>query len=217
MDIFAPGSSITSAWYTSNTATNTISGTSMASPHVAGAAAVYLQANPSATPAQVASALIAAATTGKVTNPGSGSPNRLLYIAPPGGGGHEPAADRHRAGPARRPTRARSRARAATSYVPTGGSYATTVSGTHRGCFTGTGRDFDLYLQKLSGSDVDDRRPLGGSSSTESITYTGTAGSYRWRVYSYSGCGNLHAQLVEAVRPDRGARRVDVPRVRVLR
>ena len=90
VDIFAPGSSITSAWYTSNTATNTISGTSMASPHVAGAAAVYLEANPSATPAQVASALIAAATTGKVTSAGSGSPNRLLYIAPPGGGGTNP-------------------------------------------------------------------------------------------------------------------------------
>jgi len=87
LDVFAPGSNITSAWSTSNTATNTISGTSMASPHVAGAAAVYLEGNPGATPAQVASALSGAATTGKVTSPGSGSPNRLLYSAPPGGGG----------------------------------------------------------------------------------------------------------------------------------
>src|SRR5687767_15271271 len=53
LDIFAPGSSITSAWYTNDTATNTISGTSMATPHVVGAAAVYLAANPTATPAQV--------------------------------------------------------------------------------------------------------------------------------------------------------------------
>lgn len=80
LDLFAPGSSITSAWHTSNTATNTISGTSMASPHVAGAAALYLQYSPSASPATVASSLNSTATTGKVTNPGSGSPNRLLYF-----------------------------------------------------------------------------------------------------------------------------------------
>ncbi len=79
LDIFAPGSSITSAWYTSTTATNTISGTSMATPHVAGVAALYLQSHASATPATVASALVAAATSGKVTSVGTGSPNKLLY------------------------------------------------------------------------------------------------------------------------------------------
>ncbi|MEU0078251.1 S8 family peptidase [Micromonospora tulbaghiae] len=80
VDIFAPGSSITSAWRTSDTSTNTISGTSMASPHVAGAAALVLSANTSYTPAQVASYLTSNATTGKVTSPGSGSPNRLLFV-----------------------------------------------------------------------------------------------------------------------------------------
>ncbi|WP_431876316.1 S8 family peptidase [Micromonospora marina] len=80
VDIFAPGSSITSAWRTSDTSTNTISGTSMASPHVAGAAALVLSANTSYTPAQVAGYLTSNATTGKVTNPGSGSPNRLLFV-----------------------------------------------------------------------------------------------------------------------------------------
>lgn len=79
LDIFAPGSSILSSWYTSTTATNTISGTSMASPHVAGAAALYLAVNPSATPSQVASALAASSTTGVVTGAQTGSPNRLLY------------------------------------------------------------------------------------------------------------------------------------------
>ncbi|OSC53636.1 serine protease, partial [Streptomyces sp. 4F] len=62
LDLFAPGSSITSAWNSGDSATNTISGTSMASPHVAGAAALHLADNPSATPAQVASALTSAAT-----------------------------------------------------------------------------------------------------------------------------------------------------------
>ncbi|WP_432032315.1 S8 family peptidase [Streptomyces antibioticus] len=82
LDIFAPGSSITAGWYTSDTATNTISGTSMATPHVAGAAAVYLAGHTSATPAQVATALTSGATTGKVTSPGTGSPNRLLKLVP---------------------------------------------------------------------------------------------------------------------------------------
>ncbi|WP_329116456.1 S8 family peptidase [Streptomyces sp. NBC_01353] len=87
LDIFAPGSSITSAWNTNDTATNTISGTSMATPHVAGAAAVYLADNPSSTPAQVSTALTNAATPNVVGSPGTGSPNRLLFV---GGGGTTP-------------------------------------------------------------------------------------------------------------------------------
>jgi subtilisin family serine protease len=80
LDLFAPGGNITSAWNTGDSATNTISGTSMASPHVAGAAALYLANNPSATPAQVATALLNNATPNKVANPGSNSPNRLLFV-----------------------------------------------------------------------------------------------------------------------------------------
>ncbi|MEV5412737.1 S8 family peptidase [Thermopolyspora sp. NPDC052614] len=82
LDIFAPGSDITSAWYTSSTARNTISGTSMASPHVAGAAALYLSANPTAGPAQVRNAIVGAGTTGVVTGAGTNSPNVLLYTGP---------------------------------------------------------------------------------------------------------------------------------------
>ncbi|WP_345515333.1 S8 family peptidase, partial [Streptomyces yanii] len=89
LDIFAPGSSITSSWNTSDSATNTISGTSMATPHVAGAAALYLADHPADTPAQVSAGLVAAASTGVVTSPGAGSPNRLLNVGsgtttPPG-------------------------------------------------------------------------------------------------------------------------------------
>ena len=86
LDIFAPGSSITSAWYSSNTATNTISGTSMATPHVAGAIALYLQGNTTASPSAVTAALINNSTLNKVTNPLTGSPNRLLYTGFIGGG-----------------------------------------------------------------------------------------------------------------------------------
>jgi subtilisin family serine protease len=79
VDLFAPGVGVTSSWYTSTTATNTISGTSMASPHVAGVAALYLSVYPTANPMTVRNALSAIATKGVVTGAGTGSPNALLY------------------------------------------------------------------------------------------------------------------------------------------
>jgi subtilisin family serine protease len=77
VDLFAPGRNITSTWL--NGGTQTISGTSMASPHVAGVAALYLQRRPTATPAEVWSAISSRATQGVVADIGAGSPNRLLY------------------------------------------------------------------------------------------------------------------------------------------
>lgn len=78
VDWFAPGSSITSAWYTSNTATSTISGTSMATPHVAGVAALYLQSYPSASPLALRDALYDLTTKNKVTSSNTAN-NHLLY------------------------------------------------------------------------------------------------------------------------------------------
>jgi subtilisin family serine protease len=79
VDVFAPGVSITSAWNTGDTATNTISGTSMATPHVTGVAALIAQANPGASPAAIANYMVANATPNRVSSAGTGSPNKLLY------------------------------------------------------------------------------------------------------------------------------------------
>ncbi|GAA3255356.1 S8 family serine peptidase [Dactylosporangium siamense] len=81
VDVFAPGVAITSASNSGDAGSAIMSGTSMASPHVAGAAALYLSAYPSATPAQVQSALLSTAVPNVVGNPGAGSPNRLLSTA----------------------------------------------------------------------------------------------------------------------------------------
>jgi len=79
LDIYAPGSNITSAWYNSNSSTNTISGTSMAAPHVAGVAALYLDENNGLSTSQVESLLNSRSTSNVVTDAKSGSPNKMLF------------------------------------------------------------------------------------------------------------------------------------------
>ncbi|KAI8799944.1 peptidase S8 and S53 subtilisin kexin sedolisin [Cladochytrium replicatum] len=82
--LFGPGVGITSAWIGSNTATNTLDGTSMASPHVAGSAALLLGNNPNLKPAQVLSLIVSASTPSKVSGALAGAPNKLLYTGPAG-------------------------------------------------------------------------------------------------------------------------------------
>jgi subtilisin family serine protease len=81
VNIYAPGSAITSTWHTSNSATNTISGTSMAAPHVAGVAALIFETNRTASPAAVRNWITDNATPSKISGNPSGTPNRLLFKA----------------------------------------------------------------------------------------------------------------------------------------
>jgi subtilisin family serine protease len=83
LDLFAPGVAITSASHKADTAKATFSGTSMASPHAAGTAALYLADHPKATPAQVSKALVAQAVSGKISGRGLASPNKLLQVPAP--------------------------------------------------------------------------------------------------------------------------------------
>jgi uncharacterized protein YkwD len=92
LDVFAPGSSITSASSSSDSATRVLSGTSMAAPHAAGVAALVLERTPGSPPADVAAAVTRSAVQGVVRNAGSGSPNRLLQAPRAGGGGTAPPA-----------------------------------------------------------------------------------------------------------------------------
>ena len=85
LDIFAPGNAILSANHTGDTAVRYMSGTSQASPMVAGAAALYLSANPGASPAAVEQAIKSSSTSGIMSNLGAGSPNLLLYSWVAGG------------------------------------------------------------------------------------------------------------------------------------
>lgn len=192
VDIFAPGSSITSTWSTSNSATNTISGTSMASPHVAGVAALYLQGNPGASAATVTNAIEGSASTGKLTSIGTGSPNLLLYSLLSGGPGPTPTPT-----PTPPPTCGGGTYTGTLSGAgdyeikPNGTYYQSTSSGVHSATLTGpAGTDFDLRLYRWNGFSWSNVASSLGTTSSESISYNGTAGYYYWRVNSYSGSGS---------------------------
>jgi hypothetical protein len=171
----------------------------MASPHVAGAAALILQGTPSALPAAVNSAIISAATANVVTNPGTGSPNRLLFS-----GQATPPPPPPTPTPTPAPTCAAQSftgalaGTGAISIPPNGASYVSTGNGTHKGCLRGpAGTDFDLYLQKWNGTAWARVASSISYTSTETITYSGTPGEYRWQVVFYSGSGSYTFEMTK--------------------
>jgi subtilisin family serine protease len=182
VDLFAPGSSITSSWYTSITATNTISGTSTATAHVTGVAAALLQRDPGAHPATIQTLITSGSTRGVVLNAGTGSPNRLLRLRTPCGT-HLYSGYLSGTGDTR--------------IEPDGTSYTQeAATGLHQGCLNGpVGTDFDLYLEKWNGSSWAWVARSIGPTATEMISYTGTAGLYRWLVHSWFGGGRYTLEL----------------------
>ena len=168
-DIFAPGSSITSAWYTSTTATNTISGTSMATPHVAGVVALYLEQNGYQAPSTVNAAIINNATLNKITSPGTGSPNRLLHSL---WGTGTPAPS-------------------ISSFTPTSGGVGTVVrvnganfSGASSVRFNGQSASFSV----VSSAAIDATVPNCSSSGTISVTTAGGTATSSG-AFTVTGCG----------------------------
>ncbi len=191
IDIFAPGVDIRSAWYTSDTRWGTMSGTSMASPHVCGAAAQYRSVFPDASVAQVTNFLLNAATNGAVRNPGSSSPNKLLYLADPGdGGGDDP--------PCSDCTRYSGRLDGVDDYqVQPNGDYYWSAAGTHEGWLRAeAGVDFDLRVYRWNG---DEWVQVGYSTSPTENEFIRLSnmnrGYYYWRIESYAGAGNYDFYL----------------------
>lgn len=178
LDLFAPGSAITSAWFTSDVATASLNGTSMASPHVAGLAALFLQAKPTATPTEVRNVLVAGAQPGLVTGAGVGSPNLLASKqngscpgigACTGFGG-------------------------ATQFPILGNVwYYNAAPGTHRGYLRGTpGTNFNLQLYEWNGAIWVLRANAATASTNEFIQYTSPLTQfYSYRVSSAAGAGTF--------------------------
>ncbi|MFF5214061.1 S8 family serine peptidase [Micromonospora sp. NPDC000442] len=210
VDILAPGVSITSAWHTSNTATNTISGTSMASPHVAGVAALVLAANPSWTPQQVRDYLVNNATPNVISNVGTGTPNQLLYVV--NGSTPPPTNDFSvSVSPTSGSVTAGSSASATVSTATTNGS-AQSVSLSASGLPSGATASFSPATVTSGGSST---LTISTSASTPAGTYTvtvtGTAASgtrsatYSLTVTGGSGGGCSGTNGTDVPIPDSGS------------
>jgi len=214
VDVLAPGKGIVSAYIGSTTKTASMSGTSMASPHICGAAALYLGSNPKATPAQVQTAIIAAAVASTISGIKSGTVNRFLYVNPlvaTAAAAPATTAPRTTARPATTTAASSSSssckgnkcqtgtvAAKSSVYYPTPSGYycttSATASKTHHAILKGVASssvDLDLYLLLW---DASVQKWVTQASSTnagnnEEVWFTSTtaAGCWSWMIYSYYG------------------------------
>jgi subtilisin family serine protease len=213
VDLFAPGSSITSAWYTGDSATMTLSGTSMATPHVAGAVALYLESNPFAAPATVSNVVTSSASTGFGLSDAYGSPDKLLYSFMGTVGGPVPtptpiatptptptpiATPTPTPTPLPSPSPTPAPSCAGTMYsgslasvssvaYQSSGSGFNTKSGNISGVLTSLdGYQLMLTLQKKKGNSW---TTMVSGLSTQAVGQTTSQGTYRWQISGRTGGG----------------------------
>jgi subtilisin family serine protease len=180
VNLFAPGVGITSAGIADDYGSAVMDGTSMAAPHVTGAAALYLETHPNATPAEVSQALLNAATANVVSDAGAGSPTNLLYAQFDGNGGGNPV--EHYNGLL---------FQGQEWFYPGNSYYYSNVQGYHKATLRAqAGADFDLYLWWWDGVKWVVVASSESSTENENITFHGIPGYYKWRVYAYSGNSN---------------------------
>jgi subtilisin family serine protease len=188
LDLFAPGEGILSSFATSDSATFSMSGTSMSAPMAAGAAALYLQNNSAASPANVHGALVGTATSNSVANPGNNTANKLLFMGQDNPN-PAPQPQPNNPCPACESLSGNLSGPGAGAYLPNG-SYYHSKAGTHKAWLRGpSGTDFDLYLWKWNGGGWEVVASSASESNQENASYTGSEGYYIWIAESYSGSG----------------------------
>jgi subtilisin family serine protease len=185
LDVFAPGVVIASTWNRPDMPSNSLSGTSMASPHVAGVAALFLEQNPTASPSQVADAIRVNATPDRVTEAGPGSPNLFLFSGFLSDGPPPPPACPGVAYSGRLGVGASNYQSSLAGFAASGGIYSGRLE-------LPDGMTFVLSLEQKKGKLWNTVASSAGTSSVESVAYRGKSGTYRWRIRSVYGSGDYN-------------------------